>query len=46
VKAGQSFGAAYVIGWFDSVEEMNKVYDNYKGKRRIVVEKDGFRLER
>jgi hypothetical protein len=46
VKAGESFGAAYVVGWFDSIDEMNKVYDRYKGKRKIVVEKDGFRLER
>jgi hypothetical protein len=46
VKAGESFGAAYVVGWFDSVEEMNKVYDGYKGKRRIVVEGNKFRLER
>jgi hypothetical protein len=35
-----------VVGWFDSIEEMNKVYDGYKGKRRIVVEGDKFRLER
>lgn len=46
VKAGESFGAAYVVGWFDSVEEMNEVYDGYKGKRRIVVEGGKFRLER
>jgi hypothetical protein len=46
VKAGESFGAAYVVGWFDTIEEMNKVYDSYKGKRRIVVKDDKFRLER
>jgi hypothetical protein len=46
VKAGESFGAAYVVGWFDSIEEMNKVYDRYKGKRRIVVEGGKFRLEK
>jgi hypothetical protein len=45
VKAGESFGAAYVVGWFDSIDEMRKVYDRYKGKRRIVIEKDKFRLE-
>jgi hypothetical protein len=45
VKAGESFGAAYVVGWFDTIDEMNKVYDRYKGKRRIVVEGDKFRLE-
>jgi hypothetical protein len=45
VKAGDSFGAAYVVGWFDDVAEMEKVYDQYKGKRSIVVTKDTFRLE-
>ena len=45
VKAGETFGAAYVVGWFDDVAEMEKVYDRYKGKRAIVVEGDKFRLE-
>ncbi|HJZ58727.1 MAG TPA: hypothetical protein VKE74_27540 [Gemmataceae bacterium] len=45
VKAGESFGAAYAVGWFDDIAEMEKVYDRLKGKTKIVVEKDGFRLE-
>jgi hypothetical protein len=45
VKAGESFGAAYIVGWFDSIAEMEKVYDRYKGKRTIAVEKGKFRLE-
>jgi hypothetical protein len=45
VKAGETFGAAYVVGWFDDLPEMEKVYDRYKGKRALVVEKDRFRLE-
>jgi hypothetical protein len=45
VKAGESFGAAYVVGWFDDVAEMEKVYDKFKGKRSIVVEDGKFRLE-
>ena len=40
IKAGQSFGAAHVIGFFDSVEEMNKVYDEYKGWNRIAFSPD------
>jgi hypothetical protein len=39
VKAGDSFGAAYVVGWFDDIAEMEKVYDKYKSKSRIVVTK-------
>jgi hypothetical protein len=45
VKAGESFGAAYVVGFFDSIAEMEKVYDRYMGKTRIVIDKDRFRLE-
>ena len=45
VKAGESFGAAYVVGWFDNVKEMEIVYDSLKGKSKIVVGKDSFRLE-
>ena len=36
VKAGESFGAAYVVGWFDDVKEMETVYDALKGKSKIV----------
>jgi hypothetical protein len=45
VHVGESFGAAYIVGWFDDLDEMRKVYDRYKGKRTIVLEKDQFRLE-
>src|SRR5262249_20388078 len=43
VKAGEAFGAAYVVGWFDDVAAMDQVYDRYKGKRRLVVEDGRFR---
>jgi hypothetical protein len=45
VKAGESFGAAYVIGWFDDVEEMQEVYDRYKGATNIVIKGGDFHLE-
>ncbi len=45
VSAGESFGAAYAVGWFDSIEEMERVCDRYKGKRSIRIDSDGFRLE-
>ncbi|WP_422927130.1 hypothetical protein [Singulisphaera sp. PoT] len=44
IKAGESFGAAYVVGWFDDIEEMGRVYDQFKGRRRIVIDGDRFRL--
>jgi hypothetical protein len=37
VKAGESFGAAYIVGWFDSIDEMNATYDKYKGTKEIDV---------
>lgn len=45
VKAGETFGAAYVLGWFDDVAEMHAIYDRHKGKSRIVVEGGMWRLE-
>lgn len=45
VKAGQTFGYAYVIGWFDSVDEMNHVYDAHQGKTRIDIENGKFSLK-
>jgi hypothetical protein len=45
VKAGESFGAAYVVGYFDSIEDMEKTYDHYRGKSRIVLEDGKYSLE-
>jgi len=45
VKAGESIGAAYVVGWFDDIQEMERVYDQYRGRHAIVIEGDRFRLE-
>ena len=45
VKAGETIGSAYVVGWFDDVREMQRVYDRHAGKKRIVIEGDSFRLE-
>ncbi|MBM3734266.1 MAG: hypothetical protein FJW39_00635 [Acidobacteria bacterium] len=46
VRAGESFGAAFVIGYFDSIEEMEQVYDRYRGNRRIRVDPAGWKLVR
>jgi hypothetical protein len=37
VNAGESFGAAYVVGWFGSVREMQQVYDRHKGATAIEL---------
>jgi hypothetical protein len=44
VKAGESFGAAYVVGYFDDVAEMERVYDRHGGASALVVEGGTFRL--
>lgn len=46
IKAGESFSAAFVVGYFDSVEEMNRVYDQYKGHTALEVSKDGWKLRK
>jgi hypothetical protein len=46
VKAGESFGAAFVVGFFDSVEEMNRVYDEYAGHNGLEVTAKGWKLTR
>ncbi len=43
--AGESFGAAYIVGWFDSKDEMTRVYDRHKGKHAIAVEGGSFQLK-
>jgi hypothetical protein len=45
VKAGESFGAAYIVGWFDDIAQMEKTYDRFKGKTKLLVSSEGFRLE-
>jgi hypothetical protein len=45
VKAGETFGAAYVVGYFDDIVEMERVYDRYKGAQRIDVTAKGFALK-
>ena len=31
IKPGESFSAAFIVGFFDSIAEMEKVYDRYSG---------------
>ena len=37
IKAGESFGAAYILGWFDDIPAMNKVYDHFRGVTGIEI---------
>ena len=44
VKAGESFGAAFIVGDFDSIEEMESVYDEYAGNQGLEVTEKGWKL--
>lgn len=44
VKAGETFSAAHIVGFFDSVEDMNRVYDRYKGHTALSADATGWRL--
>jgi hypothetical protein len=44
VKEGQSFGAAFIIGWFDTIEEMEALYDEYRGHSGLKVSAEGWSL--
>jgi hypothetical protein len=45
VKAGETFGAAYAVGYFDDVAAMERLCDRHKGARALVADKNGLRLE-
>ena len=45
VKAGETFGAAYAVGYFDDIPSMEKLCDRYKKCKNLVVENGAFRLE-
>ncbi|HEU0140301.1 MAG TPA: hypothetical protein VFQ79_11335 [Bryobacteraceae bacterium] len=44
VKPGDHFSAAFLVGYFDSVEEMERVYDRYAGHTGLEVTAQGWRL--
>ena len=43
-KAGDSFSAAHVVGYFDSIEEMHGVYDKYRGNTKLEADAKGWKL--
>jgi hypothetical protein len=44
IKPGQSFSAAFIIGYFDSIEEMHRVYDRYRGATSLQVNSTGWKF--
>ena len=43
-KAGESFSAAHIVGYFDTIDDMHKVYDRHKGHTALAADKSGWRL--
>ena len=46
VEAGDSFSAAFIVGYFDSVEEMERLYDEYAGATGLAVSHTGWKFVR
>jgi len=44
IKAGESFSAAFVVGFFDSIDEMNAVYDQHAGHAGLVANEKEWKL--
>jgi len=44
VKAGESFSAAHIVGYFGTIEEMHAVYNRYKGHTALSADKSGWPL--
>ncbi len=46
VKTGESFSATHIVGYFDTIEDMHKVYDRYSGHTALTADASGWRLEK
>ena len=44
IKPGETFGAAFIVGYFDSISEMEAVYDRYAGNDALKVDSGGWKL--
>jgi hypothetical protein len=44
IRAGESFSGAYIVGYFDTIEEMHAVNARYKGHTALHADKTGWKL--
>ena len=44
IEASESFSAAHIVGYFDSIEQMKRVYDKYCGHRGLKVNREEWHL--
>ena len=45
-KAGDSFSAAHIVGYFDTIDEMHEVYERHKGHTVLTADASRWRLEK
>jgi hypothetical protein len=41
IQPGESFGAAFIVGFFNSIDEMHDVYDRFGGHSGLAIAEDG-----
>ena len=44
IRAGQSFSAAFIVGFFDTVDEMHAVYDAHAGNTGLTADENSWEL--
>lgn len=44
IRAGESFRAAFIVGYFDSLDDMHAVYDAHRGATRLTVTPEAWKL--
>jgi hypothetical protein len=44
VKAGESFSAAHIVGYFDDIQAMHKLYEQNKGNTALTASPEGWQL--
>jgi hypothetical protein len=44
IKAGESFSAAHIVGYFDTIDQMHEVYERHQGNRVLTADEKGWRL--
>jgi hypothetical protein len=45
-KAGESFSAAHIVGYFDDTDEMHELADRYQGNTRLDADAQGWALSK
>ena len=46
IRKGETFSAAHIIGFFDTIEEMHEVYEEHRGATRVRATAAGYELKR